>query len=273
MSDTTTAPASDAAKSAELPAPAAETPDSAAVKSVTTDAAKAADGTSENQTPDLEKKEPTPGELARKERNKQRWQAMKSERQQALQEAARLRAENERLLRSTPDYSQIQDPDEALAARTAHKVREMTASDRDVDIQRHQAQAEAALFSAWDAIKEEARAAMPDFDAVVNERTPIHPRMAPVLVESEMAGELAYYLGKNPQEANSLAHMFETNPARALVEFGRLEAKVSKPAAKAVSQAPKPAPSLNGSAAPPAFDPAGSSVADMRAHLKRMGVI
>lgn len=263
-------PAPEAVKS-ESPAPVAvETDKSAAQEENTPEAAQAADGTEPIET---EKKEPTPGELARKERNRQRWQSMKEERQTALAEAARLRAELDRIRSTRVDPTQYDDPDDALAARTAQKVRESFAGDYEQQAQRHTARAEQAVVEAWSAIKDDARERMPDFDAVVTDSTPIHQRAAPFIVESEKAAEIAYYLGKNVEAARELYREFETNPARALIKLGQIEAKVSTAAPKSHSSAPKPAPVLSGSSSPPAFDPKNGSVSDMRAHLKRMGVI
>jgi hypothetical protein len=264
-------PASEAVKS-ESPAPVAvETVTSASQDTSTPEAAKAADGSEQTETE--EKKEPSPAEQARKERNRQRWQAMKDERLQALSEAARLRAELDRIRNTKVDVSQYDDPDDALAARTAQKVRESFAGDYEQQAQRHTARAEQAVVEAWSAIKEDARERMPDFDSVVTDTTPIHQRAAPFIVESEKAAEIAYYLGKNVEVARDLYNDFERNPARALIKLGQIEAKVSMAAPKAHSSAPRPAPILSGSSAPPAFDPKTSGVSEMQAILKKAGIL
>jgi hypothetical protein len=263
-------PASEAVKS-ESPAPVAVETDTSAKQVSTPEVAKATDGAEQIATE--EKKEPTPGELARKERNRQRWQAMKEERQSALAEAARLREELNRIRNTRVDPAQYDDPDEALAARTAQKVRESFAGDYEQQAQRHQARAEHAVVEAWSAIKEDARERMPDFDQVVTEHTPIHQRAAPFIVESEKAAEIAYYLGKNVEVARDLYRDFESNPARALIKLGQIEAKVSAPSPKAHSSAPKPAPILSGSSSPPAFDVKTAGVSEMQALLKKAGIL
>lgn len=224
------------------------------------------------QEPEKEK-EPTPGELARKERNRQRWQQMKQERQDALQRAAMAEAELARIRNYRPDLSQVQDPDEALALRTAQRVREMGAQDHEARAEMERARAEQAMFEQWAAIKDEARDKMPDFDQVVTDQTPIHRFAAPFLVESEKGGEIAYWLGKNPDAARDLYRKFETAPAQALVELGRIEARVSSATPKTQTKAPKPAPTLGGMASPPGFDQFSASVSDFAAELKKAGVI
>ena len=263
-------PASEAVKSESPATVAVETATSATQENTTPETVKAADG---SDTGTEEKKEPTPGELARKERNRQRWQQMKQERETALSEAARLRAELQKIRETKVDPTQFDDPDEALAARTAQKVRESFAGDYEQQAQRHQERAEHAVVGAWEAIVEDARDRMPDFDSVVTAETPIHRRAAPYIVESEKAAEIAYHLGKNPEVAKRLFKEFDTNPARALIELGRIEASVSRPEPKTHSTAPKPAPILSGSSSPPAFDPKTAGVSEMQSLLRKAGVI
>lgn len=256
------------------PAPAAATPDTEAAKSVTPEALKA-DGKSAEQDPAPkapDDKEPTPGEMARKERNRQRWQQMKTERTTAMAEVNRLRAEVARL-KQPADFSNITDPDEALALRTAAKVRESMAGDQESQLGQQQHRADQALYQAWDAMKDEMRSKAPDFDQVVTAQTPIHQRMAPFLIESEKGGEVAYWLGKNTDAAQALFREFETNPAAALIQFGRIEAQLSAPSAKPISNAPRPAPVLAGGSSPPAFDPATASVSDIAGQLRKAGII
>lgn len=226
----------------------------------------------ETETQEAKKDEPSEAELRRKQRNRERWQAMQNERREALAEVARLKAELQRA-RQPIDYSQIEDPDEAMALRTAQKVRELQAGDYEAQAKQHQQRADTAIYEAWEAVKADARERMPDFDAVVTPQTPIHQNAAPFIVESDKGAELAYYLGKNPDVAMSLYQKFETAPAQALIELGRLEARLSSPPPKPVSQAPKPAPMLQGSASPPAFDPFRAGVGDLQAELRKAGVI
>jgi hypothetical protein len=262
------------------PVPATEKPEAQAseAKTVSPDAEQA-DGPKSEQPPAAEQigkpdeKEPTPGELARRERNRQRWQAMKQERHTALAEVARLKAENDRLRSNPIDYSKIEDPEEALALRTAQKVKESFAGDYEHQAKQHQDRANDAMMQAWDAIKEEMRAKAPDFDSVVTDQTPIHPRMAPYIVDSDKGGDLAYWLGKNPAAAQDLFRKFESSPAIALIELGRIEAQLSAPASKPVSAAPRPAPVLSGGSNPPAFDAATASVSDMAGQLRKAGII
>lgn len=216
---------------------------------------------------DKDEKELTPAQLARKERNKQRWIQMKQRVAWAEAELARERN------RKQPDLAQIDDPDEALATKTAIKVREMASVEKAeaVAILREHERAE--MFETWNSIKAEMRERAPDFDQVVNDGTPIHERAAPIIVNSDKAGELAYYLGKNPDVAQDLYYKFDTNPALASYELGKIEARLSSSPPKTVTKAPKPVQTLGGNSNPPSFDQNTGSVEDFAAALKKAGVI
>lgn len=68
----------------------------------------------------------------RQERNKQRWQEYKEAKAVLPQRLASLEQEVARLKGiQPPDYSQITDPTEELAERTAHKVRMAQAQDAE----------------------------------------------------------------------------------------------------------------------------------------------
>lgn len=214
----------------------------------------------------------------RQERNRQRWQEYKQAREVIPQRLAVLERQLERLTKApTPDFSRIEDPHEAIAERAAWKNRQLATEDAraQLDEERQSAarEQEIRLGQAWQEVVEDARARLPDFDQVVNEKTYIHPRMAPRLLASESAAEIAYYLGKNPREAKALFDKFNSDPAEAYEAFGELRTKVAAPAPRQVSNAPKPAPLLNGGANPKGFDIATASVEETKAHLKKMGVI
>ena len=213
------------------------------------------------------KEELTQGELKRRERNKERWQQMK----ETARRAESAEAELYRLkYTKQPDFSQIEDPSDELAERTAWKVKQSNAEEQVVRARQDRV---SSLAQSWNETTESMREKIPDFDAVVTERTPIHARAAQHIIESEKGGDIAYYLGKNPDAARSLYDKFESSPAQAFIELGRIEARLSAPKAKTVSTAPKPASTLNGGSNPMAFDPDKSSITDMQAYLRKSGVI
>lgn len=213
------------------------------------------------------KDEPTQGELKRRERNKERWQSMKD----TARRAESAEAELYRLkYAKQPDFTQISDPTDELAERTAWKVKQANAEDQVVRARQDRADS---LSRTWNETTDAMREKIPDFDSVVTANTPIHARAAQHIVESEKGGEIAYYLGKNPDAARSLFDKFESSPAQALIELGRIEARLSAPPPKTISTAPKPASTLNGGSNPLTFDPNRSSVTDMAAQLRKSGIV
>lgn len=214
----------------------------------------------------------------RQERNRQRWQEYRQAREVMPQRLAMLEKEVARLKGGEqPDFSQFVDPNEELAERTAWKVRQSNAKEAEARLEAERESVarehQQKLSAAWAETVEAARETMPDFDQVFNAQTPVHERAVRHIAESEMGAEIAYYLGKNPKEATSLYEAFDRDPARALIEFGRLEGKLSRPSAAKPTTAPKPAAVLQGGTQPPAFDAAKASVGDMAAQLKKAGVL
>lgn len=85
---------------------------------------------------------------------------------------------------------------------------------------------------------EKMRKEVPDYDEIVgNEDLNISQPVAQAILLSDNGPKLALYLGKNPAEADRISQM---NPYQAAMELGKLEAKLSAPAAKTISNAPAP---------------------------------
>lgn len=93
----------------------------------------------------------------------------------------------------------------------------------------------------------------PDFNEVAfNPRLAITDVMADVLDLSERGPEILYWLGKNPEEALRIARL---PPVHASLEIGRLEARISAPQPKTVTQAPPPIRPLSGGSGSALVDP------------------
>lgn len=84
-----------------------------------------------------------------------------------------------------------------------------------------------------------------DFNEVVTAPdVPITPEMVKALAETDDPAALAYYLGKNKEEAARIAGLKPLAIAR---EFGRIEAKLTQQPRKSVTQAPDPITPVSGS--------------------------
>jgi hypothetical protein len=88
-----------------------------------------------------------------------------------------------------------------------------------------------------------------DYDDVVTPSTPVSEGMADALLDSDEAGALMYYLGKNPDVAAKLYHLSPAKAGREIQKIeDRLVAERKKAAEKPVSKAPPPAPEIKGAA-------------------------
>lgn len=114
-------------------------------------------------------------------------------------------------------------------------------------------------------LEADARARWPDYDAVARNPSLLIPdALAELIVESEIGPDLAYHLGKNPNEAARLARLSGKSLAK---EIGKLEARLSQP-----SSAPKvpsaPVRPVSGIAAGGTKDPGSMSMAEYAAWRK-----
>ena len=188
------------------------------------------------------------------------------------QEKYRLRAELEMLRRgqqpqqqqeqrqveqqAAPKLEQYQSIEEYLdaladfkAAQKADKVfKEREAAER----QSRQQSEQAKLHEGYTKQTEQARQAYEDFDDVVQDPDlPISQAMAEAIMRSSNGADVAYYLGKNPDQAARIASL---DPFSAAVEIGRIAATVVRPQPRKTSNAPPPIQPV-GSRATPVTDP------------------
>lgn len=265
-------------------APAAETPDTN-TSDITTpltvdaqpDAGKTEAGAPTAEAADKaepkpeQAKEPSQAEINRRERNRERWAAMKAKAERAERaeaELAKLKGAAE------PDWSSYADPNQEVADRVLHTLRKEQIPLLEQQANASRAEAQQIESQAFEEAITDARGKYPDFDAVVfNPQVPYPREMVPYIANSERGADVAYYLGRNPDVARQLADAFAQNPTVGFIELGRIEGKVSAPTPKPASTAPKPPPVIAGGSNPPAFDAATASIGDMAAHLRKAGII
>ena len=113
-------------------------------------------------------------------------------------------------------------------------------------------QAKTYRVATFDAKLDAARERIPDLDTAITEflKLPgevIDDVAADIITESDKAAEIAWYLGKNPDEARKLANL---PPHRKAAEIVRIESKVSQAQARRTSSAPPPVPMVTASSAP-----------------------
>lgn len=112
------------------------------------------------------------------------------------------------------------------------------------------------------------RATNPDFDDLVSDPDlKISEPMAVAIALSESGPKLALYLAKNPNEADRISRL---HPQLAAMELGKLEAKISAPAAKTLSTAPAPLSAVPSTRAI-IKDLEGASQAEFEKMMKKAG--
>lgn len=143
--------------------------------------------------------------------------------------------------------------DYKVAERDAVRVKEQEAAkQQEADNNRVKTYAEKA---------NKAREVYTDFDEVVDQDLPVSRAMIEVITESELGADIAYYLGKHPQDAIRIAAL---SPLAAAREIGKIEAKLT-PAEKTIetpSKAPKPVSPVKGNATPTNTPSDNDSMAD-----------
>ncbi len=165
-----------------------------------------------------------------------------------------------------PSRDQYADQDDYVEALAEWKAEQAVTR-----VQQQQAaqSAEHARQAAWAAREAEAKATMPDYDAVVPTSTvPVKPHVVDALMDSEAGPALVYYLAKNPAVAERLNGM---SPMRAAIELGRLETTLTAPAVKAPSNAPAPINPLNAQPSGRVVDLSKVSMDDYVAERRRQG--
>lgn len=190
---------------------------------------------------------PKPNRKSAKERISQ----LTTIRRDQEREIAALRAKLERTQKlERPDPSKYEDPDEYSSDLAAFKVRtsetgDIEASVKDVEQRSAQVAVEAFNERLMDFMPD-----APDFEQVANNPlllSKLTPTMAKEMLDSDYGPQVQYYLGKNPREAANIASMSPTQQIRAI---GRLEAEVSRPVQKRVTQAPAPIKPVGGTSKP-----------------------
>jgi hypothetical protein len=199
-------------------------------------------------------------EAARREVEYWRQQAAMSQQQQAQPAAAPPPAELK-----PEDFPTYED---YLVAKAETKAAQRLHSELAQRAQMAQQQAvqreRAAVVAQFQTRAEEARGRYEDFDLVVADpSTPISQHMAEAIMQSQVGHEVAYYLGRNKQEAARIAQL---PPLAQAMEIARLEQRVA--VTRRVSSAPPPPPTLGGSGTP-ARDPASARTYDEYVALRR----
>jgi hypothetical protein len=188
-----------------------------------------------------------------KERMQQELQESESARQKAERELERHRETAKALPKpKADDYADYEEYTAALSAyhsvqaldsREAQRL-EAEAAGRYKQAQEIKKQQAAEDARNWVDQVADAKTRYADFEAVaLSDSVRISQLMAEQIMQSDVAADLTYHIGKNPQIGTAMAEMEPIQLARAL---GRLEAQISAPKPKTVSTAPDPITPVRG---------------------------
>lgn len=140
-----------------------------------------------------------------------------------------------------PRRDQFNDPDAYEAALEAYV--EDRASKRAVETERNRQRTEQVQRQASELVEtykerlEVFTADHDDFDEVFNDDLPVTMSMTSAIMNVENGPELAYWLGKNPEEAKRISKLSDVG---AVFELGRIAAKLSEPVETKVKAKPAP---------------------------------
>ena len=206
------------------------------------------------EEPTSEESPPSEEERPKKTGVQKRIDELVREREEAKRErdALKQRLEAANTGGGAPQLDDYDNYEDYLVARATFNMEQKQQQQRaEQDEQYRQALAieNAQLFAQR---QEEAKKVYSDYEKVANNpNLPITPQMAQIITAQENGPDIAYYLGKNPQEAASLAQM---DPMSAAIRIGQISAKVTTPTPKPTS-APDPVEPLNGGQETPDVDP------------------
>ena len=202
------------------------------------------------------------------------WKAHEAERRlnaeimrraEAEQQASKLYEQQQELMRlaTMPTMDQVGlDPDAYQRAVREHNERFLQ-QQRQAQYEAQSRQQQAAERMQFEQVLQQRIAEgvqkYPDYNEVVgNPSLPplqtVNPALLGAILGHENMPELTYYLGKNPAEAHRIAAL---PPARAILEVGKLAAKLPMPSSK--SNAPPPPAQVSGTTGTVKKDPSQMS--------------
>ena len=158
------------------------------------------------------------------------------------------------------DFATVEEYIEAVTDFKATALINKKETERAQSFQQREAQnAQAKLADGYSKQVNEARQVYDDFDDVTdNPDIAISGAMAQAIMRSNNGADIAYYLGKNPAEAERL---LELDPYSVAIEIGKISAKIVRPTPKTTSSAPAPIEPV-GARATPVTDPDKMSTDD-----------
>ncbi len=204
---------------------------------------------SEGETPDPPEKSES---ARRRERRKAQMETLRGEKQAAEEELSRAREREARIVAAAdaaqpPKEGDFADYNEYLVAAGAYHAAQTMDARETTTIKAEQDAAQQRLSSLeqrekqelaqdWASSVNEAKARYSDFEAVVFS-APIDERLGDLIARSDNAADLAYTLAADRPTLTQISQLSDVEMAR---EIGRIEATMTSPQPRVISEAPDP---------------------------------
>lgn len=129
----------------------------------------------------------------------------------AQREAARLRAEADKMMEGVGDDPTLEGMDHDVEKFTRAQVdqshRKIAAELLRRSAEAKEAEAANSIRQSWESVADEARKTYKDFDTVFDGNTKVTRTMAEAIMAIDSPGDVAYYLGRNKAEAERIANL------------------------------------------------------------------
>ena len=187
--------------------------------------------------------------LAKESRKLTRQAELEVENRFLREQAAKRNVQEEPSAPTQDKYATYEEYLEAKAEYIAEKKVEAKLAEREKkDAQSREEAERTKVVSTWQQKVDAATAKYSDYSDVLEavDHITIPPALQSAIMESDMGADLAYHLGSHPEVLEKIVAL---KPYAALMELGKLEAKLATPPApkKQPSKAPDPIKPLGGS--------------------------
>ena len=218
----------------------------------------------EGQEPEAEEQPVEEQQPRKKSRVSERIRQLNEQRRVAEERAARAEARLKEL--QAPQDDEFDEFDinsvvERSSRNTAALMQEQAAAEAKEEATRIENQTNVERLKGFQEAEQQFMEKVPDYEQVTGQLNAIaqNEAVAGIILDSEKGPEVAYYLGRHPNEAREVATM---SPIEAAKYIGGIEARLTPPAPKRATNAPKPLPKVTGKSGSKNKSPSDMSFAE-----------
>ena len=225
------------------------------------------------ETPETAKTEEQDKQEKPRSKTQERFDELTRKMREAERTAREAVARAQELAKRLDEKAQKVDPNDFQATEDFRVQKAVATTQIEEATDRAQAQMAEVIRARAESFTAKAEAAIEADPSVVPilqafKYVPLSDYAESFIAESVAAVEIAKHLVTNPAEAARIKGMSQGDQGK---ELARLEAKLTTPPVRRISQAPTPVPTLGGSRSPAVKDTADMSVAEIAALLNKKG--